>query len=390
MYLADALRLIDSGIDPEFLQGSASLSYARHRARDVLRGAELFSFTSSALEVAADLVVDTPDRLERVAGAVLGKPRRVFVEASHLERMEAFRGMRGFPFVQREDDRFDPRRIGLDIQCFGDGRARIGVLWDFPKTEGRRFLKSMPSAPRTRLGREALVQILAFGVGFCFYDVDIARRDPVSRADFEAGLDVATGEIREFLDHAAAQIRRREGRDPKQVLSPRERKTVPMEAWRLYRLNSMARARLDPKAKPSCIELMTASGKTYEGVVQDARRDLDGELIYALAFLAAIDAGGDALARERRPRHPARRERPVAPRELQIDELSVLSFNISGKQGAAAGKKRTGGGGGVAGSVRSRHFVRGHLFHAGSGKMVYRRPHWRGGSARRKVLRRVT
>lgn len=385
MYLADSLRLVESGVEAGFLADSPSLLYARKRAMDVVKRADIYSFTSSAMEMASDLVVDTPDRLERVAGAVFDKPRHVFVEAGYRERMDAFRGMRGFPFVQQDEQRFNPGRIGLDVDCFGDGKARIGVIWNFPKTEAKRSVKAMRFRPGTRLGREAFIQVMSLGIGFCFLDVDLKRQAPVARADFESGEVAFSSDAGVFFKHAKEQLTRQEGRVPDAPLSRREKNAVSVEAWRLYRLNQMATARLDPDAHESCKEIASISGRSLDRIVEDARRDLDGEIIYVLAFLAALDAAGDGLVHEPREGRAPRRARPVAPGDIEVDRLSVVSFDMSGKAGSRS--PVSGGGSGIAGS-RSRHFVRGHLFLARNNIMTYRRPHWRGGTMR-KILHRV-
>jgi hypothetical protein len=393
MYLVDNMRVISSGLAPEVCENIPGFDYTRVRCREILEKSELFFFTQSALNVASDLIIDTPERLEKVASAVFEKPRRIFIESTHADRTSCFQDMRGFPFVKKNADRHDPKRVGIDIECFGGGHARIGVVWTLRKegvgaaSEG---LQRMMGRRPTKLEKEALREVLAFGVCFSFLDVDLSKTPRLQKSDFDEGLKSRNPEVRQFLEIAREQYSNRIDASKAPGSEAAVMRKISMEAWRGYRLNAMATANMDPVSDIATAGLAMTAGQSKRDIFEASLRDLDGELIYALAFLAALDAGESILSKDVRKAKEARRSKPASQRDIEVDQIAVTSFDISGSRPVYNGARQDSIGG-SSGSKKSRHFVRGHLFLARNNQMTYRKPHWRGGlGGSRRSLKRVT
>lgn len=379
MFLADSMRIIVDGLsdDHPFFQ-SENLRYMRDRAGEVLNGYDLVAFSSSALSVASDLRIDTPDRLENIARAVFQKKRRVWLEASYDERERAFANMEGFRETPMPDGRYTPHRVGLSVDCQGDGKASIGVIWNFSRKQAKGNLDALKHAGRTKLEKEAEREMTRLGVGMCLIEVDLSKEGGMPASEFQ----------QKYIDgHPDVSRLKKDFERTSSDWATGTPKQRAREAWRHYRLNQITAAQLDPKSKAAAAELMRISNRGPEDVIKDAERDLDGEIIYALAMLAALDVEQGTLVRDEREARPARREKKVSPRDVGADQLSVLSLNISDKEllkrisegtvprpASAAGQ-----------AARVRHPVRGHLFRARNGKIVYRRPHWRGGLIKKTI-----
>lgn len=378
MYLADSLRTIASGLDDTHpLMASAHLRYMRHRARDVLDRFDLIAFTRSAMAMAADLRIDTPERLEGIAEAVFRDPRRVFIEAPYVERLDAFKGIRGFPHVELPEGRYNPAKVGLAIEVYGQGRGRIGVLWNFSKKLAASGGPLLPPGARTKLAREAEVEMSRFGVGMAFIEVDAGGAGGLTRAAFEARYSTGDQSLA-AIRHAVARLDIGPGaRAERQRLN---------EAWRLYRLNQISRINPDPDAVDAVMEFSQVSGQSIDAIIENAERDLDGEIIYAIALLAALEADQGGLEHQVRAAAPARRARQVSRRDLPTDRLSVVHLRLGDRELERAVAK-TGRDGTGSGAPRIRHPVRGHLFRARNGKIVYRRPHWRGSLDGKRITR---
>lgn len=390
MFLADKLRLATSGIsDDHQVCASRMVAYTRMRAGEILEHCDIFAFTRSALAVAADLRIDTPDRLEAIAEAVLDRPRRVFLEAPHDDRRDMLSTMRGFVPTDLPEGRFDPARVGLEITCHGNGRARVSSIWSFGKNSMSRVERKMiEGMGSTRLEREAISELLRVGTTVCNIEIDMSLSSGLSLKEFEARLGAGDAEARQFR-RVAGDMLARGPRGP----GASERDKV-FEGWRAYRLNQISRMSIDERGQEGILHVAATSGRSVDQVMSDAERDLDGEVVYALAMLAALEVEGRGIARQERPARPARRAtRKVSRKDIDVDRLAVLSLNISDhammreiEKGAAALSDgpvgKTGGG-----KARVRHPVRGHLFRARNGKIVYRKPHWRGGRVAKAITR---
>lgn len=394
MYLADSMIRIVEGLDGQALAAMpANARFMVGMMRRILRDYALYGFEPSALAVASDLRMDTPERLEAVFEAVLEHPRRVFVEAVYADRVAMMGQMRGYPVQDLKPGRHLPWRVGLAIDVLGGGRARVDVLWNFKKGVGLSRSESLAFA---KSQREALVELTRCGVSYHVAEIDLAARGSYDRRDFEAifsdmleasgpGGPSETSRAGQLLAAARRIARGRED-------APLDR-SVMLEAWRMARLNDFCHLVPRPDAREAVIEVAAAQGASVGTVLDDAISDFDGEIIQAMALLAVLEGGGSAIRREVRP--PARlkavdrtsRQRAPAP---IANKLAVVRLDLGDIELEAAYASRVSADGQARrkGAVRVRHFVRGHLFRARHGGMVYRRPHWRG-SVVRPTLHKV-
>lgn len=375
MFLADLMRLsLES--PPLGRQGavpalSAGQTYFRWQADRILSDFDLYAFTPSALAVSADLRIDTPDRFERIAEAVFSTPRRVWIEADATERLSRLQTMRGFPkTLPRPEHRKEPERVGLAVEIIEPGKAIIDVVWCFGASTIRSVSRELHSivGHMTALQKKALDAELRIGSSPSHLLIDMTRHLPVSREDF-ARL-AQKPEMALFAQY----FRRTHGEEP----------TLD-DLWHLYRLNQIGRVEPRENALVYLNEMRTYAPD--RNPIEEARADFDGEITFAIALLAALDAGEGALSVSWRPGQPSRKgtgQRKVSPNDLATDRLATVTMNISDAvliRTLAAEHINGEPAGPLDGDRRRgpvRHAVRGHLFRARNGKLVYRKPHWRG------------
>ena len=389
MYLVDVFRLILAGSDPDrnVPPGAASenVRFFRGLMDTVLDdGTQRVTFASSALAMGADVRIDTPDRLEGLAAAVFAEPRTIFLEAGHRARDSALGAIRGFFRTPLPPGRSDPERVGLLVHAPGDGTALIDVLWTFPRATVRKGMAGWSPGGRTRLERSAAEAVMRTGASLARLRVDLGAGLGLSRADFGARLEAGDRAARAMADmpfiHSRAEEVGAAAGPPGSAGRARAAARVRVtEAWRAFRFSEIAWAEPHPAAAAAAVESAAVSGRDVDAVFEDAKRDLDGEFVFALALLAVWDARAPALERTERPaRPPSPRARPVSPRDLPIDPMRVVSLDVSGfspDMRAALSPEVAEKGGTRA---RRRHFVRGHLFRARSGHIVWRAGHFRG------------
>lgn len=362
MYLCDKMKAISDCLDDNvgFMQQSAFLRWMRGKMIDVLENADLYIFERSALSAAGALRMGDPDRIDAMLEAVLDEPRRIFVECSYRQRQDEMFSLHGHIRERVPEGRFEPQRVGLDIEILAPGKARIQPYWCFPKhmVEGL-----PPEAGANRLVREASAALMTMGISFGFIEVDISKGERISLEQFRK--KVAAGGIDPAIERSA-----------RVVLGPGEHGDEDLlnAAWREFRLNIHSGYGFDETARAAVVENVMASGQDVEEVITASQRDLDGELIFAIAMLAVIRARRDSEAFDlsERPARPRRAVKRPRLQDMGLPKVSIMSLTPSrGRAGSGPGVQRKG-------SKRVRHAVRGHLFLARNGRMVFRRPHFRG------------
>lgn len=393
MYLADRMLRVARRLDGGALVASSpNAGYMVSTSRKIVENYELYAFERSALAAAADLRIDTPERLEAVFEAVLRQPRRIFMEALHQDRAEILSSMRGFPIQDLQPGRSHPQRVGLAVDIQGAGRARIEVLWNFAPRDVTLPLSRADLIDYPKAERDAIIDLTVMGVAFNCIQVDLSARAGLPRDVFEMlAADEAKG------DEKLAELLRAARR----IVGPGEGKAwqrrVITEAWRMARLNEYCSMDAQDGAILAAAEVGAATGRSAWDVISDARSDLDGEVIHAVAMLSLLEVDTPDIARRfrktpqpvaTRKQRPGRRKQGAAPDD-RFAPLSIVTLNFSDEaleRSYSRGEMAPAGTGN--GGKRARHMVRGHLFRARNGKMVYRRPHWRG-SAPRPVLHKV-
>ncbi|MCE6959335.1 hypothetical protein LAZ40_09755 [Cereibacter sphaeroides] len=362
MYLIDQMRLVVEArrAGSPIIEGIETSRWIASVMDDILGRAELVLLEPSALALAADLRIDTPDRLDRMIEVLFREPRNLFIETVNAERMAKLAGMRGFPRVQLQPDRHDPSRVGLHIHVEGNGRGTIRPVWCFPRRLGSGRI-SNPGL--SRLEREALEVLSRFGIGHSRIVVDTARRSSVGFAEFALRSDLQVPGLM-AASAAVAKV---------------TRKAVLHEAWRTWRLNSTCTAEFDRDSVPAARECAMQAGLTPEEFIARSEHDLDGELIHALAVMAVVAARETVptvLTSIRKGRDAKRVCRP-GRNDILLDRIGIVSAApVHALREPAPGTAFEAPASGRASPVR--HPVRGHLFLARNGRLTWRNAHWRG------------
>jgi hypothetical protein len=374
MYLVQQMNAVLDAIGSHGIANrySDNLQWMLSKMKTIIDTRELLILERSALTAAGHLKLGEPDRLDATLDVVLATPQRIFVECVHAQRVSEMHDL--YPAYSRMDNgRGDPQRIGLDIDVYEPGKAIIQPYWCFPKGD----VGPLPMDPNmTKLEHEGFATIFGFGISLGRIAVDMSKSDRLSFDDFK--LKVSEQGMPRALREASEQI-----------LRDREmNETNLMEtAFREYRLNQHSSYLFDDTAHKAAHEI-SMSGQSLDDVVESSYKDLDGELIYAVACLAIIQARKDTDAfssedQRRRPRKVTKRPRL---RDMSSPELSILSLVRSSGRSAFSSGSAAGGSAQSAG--RMRHAVKGHLFLARNRKMVYRKAHFRG-TLNKKAARKV-
>ena len=388
-YIADQLYGIGETRIPSRAPGLGDdeRSYLKHMQTlaSRLEDRELYAFDASALNAAADLRVDTPERVDRLAAAVLSEPRRVFFECNVAQRDAAMANLRGF-FGHLQGGRRPARRFGVFVDIFGGGRARMQPVWqhdkavlnETPDLAGR--LEAARKHPASMKGMMASSMRLAVSpeIGV----MDLSRHVGISRQEFDHTAQRVASGYDPLLDRARKEAKEADGR--------REKNRVWDRYWRMMRLRDITKAESDAALKLGDI------GAAVRAPYPRAMFDPLEEGLHVLAMLAVLSVDTSDLRKEVRQKRAGKRGSDKSGSRIYANEaaarsLSVVTLNLADKglqrvyEGEPSDEaEATGSGHGQ----RSRHPVRGHLFLARNGEIVWRKAHWRG-TLERPVLRRV-
>lgn len=364
--------------DRGYLRGMQALS-------ERLQERELYAFDASALNAAADLRVDTPERVERLAAAVLAEPRRIFFECDVAQRDAAMVNLRGF-FGHLQGGRRPARRFGVFVDILGNGRARMQPVWQHDRavvnehpTLARR-LEASKKHPTSLKGQMATALRLAVSPDIGV--MDLSRHVGISRQEFDFTAQRVKAGFDPLLDQARAAVAEADGK--------REANRVWDRYWRMMRLRDITRA--EPDIGLDLGEIGAAVRAPYPGAMFDPLE----EGLHVLAMLALLAVDTNDIRKEVRQRVAGKRKSDSAGTRIYAGEtaatgLSVVTLNLADRglqriyEGGDEDHEGFGTGGG---GQRARHPVRRHLFLARNQQIVWRAAHWRG-SLERPVLRRV-
>jgi hypothetical protein len=387
MYLADNFsRLTHAAMEPEAracidqMPNSQALRYYLGLSKATLDDYELFTFERSALIAASDMRIDRQRGLEAVAEIVLEKPRKLFMEASYDDRRRAFSEMKAMP--PRNDPSIgDPGRVGIALDIHGGGRATIQVAWTTPRSDARVFSKDLFRQLGIAKSQMKFMQRLCCLNWSAFQiEIDLSKRTNIDYAEFVRRMEAGD---RDCLFFRKAALESGVTDKPANTLR---------HGWNLMRLNSLAEAKVDQRAYPHLTELMLQAGATtkaeVERLMETLRSDLDGEIVFALSMVAALEIKDIDLSLRRERHVPPLRKQVMSKKKKggEIGEsgpqprLGVVSLNLTRDivqelyAESSAPRARKDG----AGTPKTRHPVRGHLFLARNRKIVYRKPHFRG------------
>lgn len=337
-----------------------------------LEDRELYAFSRSALNAAADLRIDTPDRVDRLTHAVLSTERRLFIEADASDIASINDNLRGL-LAPMSSPPPAKTRWGAFIDIEGNGKARFELVIMRPRETLRDdpALAELLRQSRDIEGRLGASAQAALTLNFPHWraDIDISRHIGMSRAEFEQALSrISTSHdpVARFGIEEAAR-----------ATGVRERERIISDTWRALRFRDILRVLpREERALPGPDEKLEA-----------LRAGLP--IIAMLAVLAA--EGGDISST---PRKRAERKSSTTARSgaAPASDLRIVTLNLEDRDlqrlydGQGAGTQNQAKTSGDHGRVR--HPVRGHLFLARNGQMTWRKPHWRG-SLDRPLLHRV-
>jgi len=419
-YIADRLHLLRDELEDRAFTKALSTGvpdFTARAIRDVredlaeLDGRELYAFARSALNAAADLRIDTPERLDRLSAAVLETPRRLFIETHGPDRSLVAGILRGFlpataqsrdgqgawsgkrsasqPTAQasEEIDGYG-ERWGVFIDILGGGKARFRSVYTRPmlwmrKSATYRDLDTMiETLPKPM--RAATRRAFAFDVSPHWFQIDMGRHVGMSRQEFGTTLARMGPGVDPILDNAREKLLG--------VSTAREKTSIVDAAWRLSRFRDLIRQEpLTGDQQNSVMRQISTSLMSHKALSLP-----DG--VTLIALLAVLEAEssdirktprekkmrGSRAARKTRDRRPATFAEGPSVVTLNIEDRDLADIYERGHTQADGGYAQRSGD--TAG--RTRHPVRGHLFLGRGGKLVWRKPHWRG-SLDRAQIRRV-
>lgn len=376
-YITDALYAVLSAQPPRKAPKYRASPFPRlmgdirsHVGR--LEDRELYAFSRSALNAAADLRIDTPDRVDRLALAVLSTERRLFIEADASDIASINDNLRGL-LAPMSSPPPAKTRWGAFIDIEGNGKARFELVAMQPRETLRKDpamaeLLRLSRGIEGRLGPSAQAA-LALDFPHWRADIDISRHIGMSRGEFEKALSRISTSHDPVARFGIEEAARASG--------VRERDRIISDTWRALRFRDILRVLpRDENVSPGPQEKLEA-----------LRAGLP-----IIAMLAVLAAEGGDISSAPRKRAERKSSAGAGPGAGPASDLRIVTLNLEdrdlqriydGQDAGSSGQAKS-----PADHGRVRHPVRGHLFLARNGKMTWRKPHWRG-SLERPLLHRV-
>lgn len=384
-YIADILHAMGQaplprktdGVDPQelaYLQGMRDFS-------DRLKGRELYAIDASAMRAAADLRVDTPERVERLVAAVFSEPRQLFFEVDVSDRDSAMADLRGF-FGHLTEGRTPAQRFGVFVDVLGQGRATIQPIWmhsrytvrDHPVLSG--FIANHKSYPTSI--RSALSAAYRMAPSPLIGTMDVSRHVGISKSEFDFVLGKVKGGYDPLLNRAHKEVDAAPG--------VRAAGQVKDRFWRMMRFRDIT------KVTPGGEDRLGPIGELVRSFYPKEMLDPLEEGLHVIAMMALLEVDTGDIAKDRRKRvaGAGKARGKSTGRKDMAPNLAVVTLNIEdrGLQRFYETGSSSGEAGQSEGAARARHPVRGHLFLARNGKITWRKAHWRG-SLEKSTLKRV-
>ncbi len=333
----------------------------------ILDAAELYAFDRSALVPAGDVRIHDNRGLIAIAEFVTRSPRTLFLEGDTREMSEA---MPEFlrPVPSDKELKKDPKlwenfaiRRGSLMEIAGDGKC------------------TMQSVTLTRKGApKAIMRKKGLAAEQARFIDDFMR---ISLSVIVADVDMTLEPDISFQEFAAKQ-------DP--GLSKRDFDTI----WLNKQMEGCFLARVDHSMPINAeLSLSQAPFKVW-------KMELDGIFLTSFAMAAVLELKDverttRAVVLPRRDARGSIRNRENTKESAMSSgkrAISVVTMRLHKgllisprKEGAAVDRATSKG----SGSPRALHHVRGHMFLARNGKIVYRKPHFRGQAGLRTLNRVV-
>jgi hypothetical protein len=371
MYLAqNMLSLLDVGSKPQnraaLVQVGLLSRWEQTAAlfRHVLDDYQLFSFDVSALIPASDIRTDSERGLLAIAGHVTKKPRRLFIECSQgdLERT-----MPEFDFGYAEDIQDRPqhygiiRRRGCLLDILGNGRCVIQTISRLQLNYDKRELLKAGLSPSEAKFAMDMTSLQPSSVQI---QVDMAKDLEMTRDEFVATLPDGLTQKEVETRWASYQVDQRFWAETSDTALNTEYAGAP---------------------NPIDAHMVEVVGIFQAGIAMAAVLELkDAEQAPRPVFLPRT-ASGPSKKRKQTSTAVAEvsQKRSISVVTMHLNEEILISLRSPEDRPADSRSERG------AGSRRALHHVRGHMFLARNGEIVYRKPHFRGQAGVRTLYRVV-
>lgn len=399
MFLCDLMAsLADKFNDPkikreaEKIPGRLDVERVVEFSRELISDQEigLYAYDRSALLASGDLRVDRQNDIEKIAEMILEKPRKVFIEANYADRDNAFSRIKslpdtGNPMIGK------PVRVGNLFDIQGDGRAKLHVVWTTPKSEIRTVVPEMMRTCNVhKSAQKHIFNAHSLNVSSHYLDIDTTKKTKMTLEEFKEAVKDPSTEQYSILQYSM-------GANSHRSLKPER---ALKEAYDLFRLNSMATMEFDRRNLYRLVEMSTITGMPPAEIMDTLQKDLDGELVLGLAMLALLEIDDLDIQVRREGRRGRIRDRKGVRKPSSISKtdyvqprLSVVNMKIGEDLVSALyaqrSKDQSSSSPAHAGSRQSPGFhpVQGHMFRARNGKIVYRKPHFRGVKSKRALTK---
>ncbi|MFG6596280.1 hypothetical protein ACGYK4_17185 [Sulfitobacter sp. 1A13368] len=337
-----------------------------------------YDFTETALAMASDLKVTTPEGLFKTLQSVLREPKVIWIEAQDRLRQKHLKRLNNTVHRDLAPHEAIPNRVGILLYVHEPGIAAFCVAWDSPADNVRQndikrgVREHLRNKKRTKLETDAMIWLNSIEAAPLTTLIDVRNTpDFLSKEEFlKSAKDPEHPDYKEL-----SRLYRMAGYDVPTGVSQTEKEKIAY--WNYAQWLAVPGDTLTNADKA----LLKETG-SVETTLQQAKGDVSGELAYLVAMLAVLESeeNPEVLNIETRKGKPPRKK-ARKPEDAGLDKISVVSLNVSGdirekyERGEQAGKAE---GKGDNGTARVRHFVRGHYFWARNGLLTYRIPHWRG------------
>ncbi len=371
MYIAQQmLSLLEDGAKPNIRMALAQVGLLSRWEettklfRSVLDDYELFAFDQSALVPASDIRTDNHRGLLGIAGHVTRRPRRLFIECSQSDleiTMPQFEFDYALPPEERTGRYGIIKRRGVVMDIHGNGTCTIQTInrSEF-ETEKRRMLKEGLSREEANF----ISNMVQLSPSMGEIKVDMNRALEVTREEFVSELpkDLSNAEIE--TEWARYQVDERFwAQTSKTTLNTeyeggfRPLEDHMVELIGIFQAGIAMAAVLelkDTELTPRPVVLPRKTGSGIKRRVQDGTNVIQGS-----------------------------RKRSISIVTMHLSEEILISMrNREDRVPKDPSPERRG-------TPRALHYVRGHLFLARNGQIVYRKPHFRGRAGLRTLTKAV-
>ncbi len=332
--------------------------------RDVLDDYELFSFDESSLIPASDIRTDSERGLLGIAGHVMKKPRRLFIECSQ-DDLEITMPEFDFGYAEEIQDRPQNygivKRRGCLLDILGDGRSVIQTINRMQLNFDKRELMKEGLSPAEA---KFVVDMMSLQPSSVQIQVDMTKDLGTTRNEFVATLP--------------------DGLTQKEVEARWSRYQVDERFW--GEMSDTARnTEYAGRLNPLEAHMVEVNGIFQAAIAMAAVLELKDAEQTPRPVILPRKAGGSAKKRKQASTEVTgvSGRRSISVVTVHLNEENLISLrNPEDRVLANRAKQGTG-------SPRALHYVRGHMFLARNGQIVYRKPHFRGKAGLRTLNRVV-